>query len=52
MKMIDNKGEIIVQQERIVVLAKKSLDDVMKIVSNKNVHSQVSTGYAVGREEW
>ena len=52
MKMIDNKGEVIVQRERIVVLVKKSLDDVMKMGSNKNIHSQVSIGYAVGKEKW
>ena len=31
---------------------KKSLDDMLALVTDENIHSEISTGCAVGKEEW
>ena len=31
---------------------KKTLDDMLEMVSPENIHSEISTGYSVGKEEW
>ena len=41
------------EKEKIIILpSKKSLDDMLALVTEENMHSEVSTGYAVGKEEW
>ncbi len=48
-----SKVEIIIEKAKIVILPKKkSLDDVLALVNEKNMHSELSTGCAVGKEEW
>lgn len=48
-----SKIEVIVEKGKIVILPlKKSLDDMLAMVTPENIHSEVSTGNAVGKEEW
>lgn len=48
-----SKIEVIVEKGKITILPqKKSLDDMLAMVSPENIHSEVSTGNAVGKEEW
>ena len=45
--------EVVMEQKRIVILPKKkSLDDMMAMVNDSNIHSPVSTSSPVGKEEW
>ena len=45
--------EVIMEKEKIIILpSKKSLDDMLALVNEENIHSEVSTGYAVGKEAW
>ena len=45
--------EVIVEKGKITILPqKKSLDDMLAMVTPENIHSEVSTGNAVGKEEW
>jgi len=45
--------EVIMEKEKIIILPlKKSLDDMLALVNEENIHSEVSTGYAVGKEAW
>ena len=48
-----SKVEVIVEKGRMVILPKKkSLDDMLALVTDENIHSEISTGCAVGKEEW
>ncbi|QTQ12605.1 AbrB/MazE/SpoVT family DNA-binding domain-containing protein [Treponema parvum] len=48
-----SKVEVIIEKGKIVILPqKKSLDDMLALVNEENIHSEVSTGYAVGKEAW
>lgn len=48
-----SKIEVIVEKGKIVILPqKKSLDDMLAMVTPENIHSEVLTGNAVGKEEW
>lgn len=48
-----SKVEVIAEKGKMVILPqKKSLDDMMAMVNDDNIHSEISTGYAVGKEEW
>ena len=48
-----SKIEVILQQERIIILPKgKSLDDMMAMVNDSNIHSPLSTSSPLGKEEW
>ncbi|MGP1576183.1 MAG: AbrB/MazE/SpoVT family DNA-binding domain-containing protein [Treponema sp.] len=45
--------EVLIEKGKIVIFPqKKSLDDMLALVTEENMHSEVSTGYAVGKEEW
>lgn len=45
--------EVIAEKGKIVILPqKKSLDDVLEMITPENLHSEISTGSAVGNEEW
>lgn len=49
----ESKIEVIAEKGRMVILPqKKTLDDMLAMVSSENVHSEISTGYSVGNEEW
>ena len=55
----DKKKEFIkdltfnIEKGKITILPqKKSLDDMLAMVTPENIHSEVSTGNAVGKEEW
>lgn len=48
-----SKIEVIVEKGKITILPqKKSLDDMLAMVTPENIHSEVSTGNTVGKEEW
>ena len=48
-----SKVEVIVEKGRMVIIPKKkSLDDMLALVMDENIHSEISTGCAVGKEEW
>ena len=48
-----SKIEVIAEKGKIVILPqKKTLDDMLEMVTSENVHSEISTGYSVGNEEW
>ena len=48
-----SKIEVIVEKEKIIILPqKKSLDDMLALVTPDNIHSEVSAGNAIGKEEW
>lgn len=48
-----SKIEVIVEKGKITILPqKKSLDDMLAMVTPENIHSEVSTGNVVGKEEW
>ena len=48
-----SKIEVIVEKGNITILPqKKSLDDMLAMVTPENIHSEVSTGNAIGNEEW
>ena len=48
-----SKLEVIAEKEKIVILPqKKSLDDMLNLVTPDNIHSEASTGNTVGKEKW
>ena len=48
-----SKLEVIAEKGKITILPqKKSLDDMLALVSDENIHSEFATGNAVGKEEW
>jgi len=48
-----SKIEVIAEKGKMVILPqKKSLDDMLAMVTPENIHSEVSTGNVVGKEEW
>ena len=48
-----SKVEVIAEKGKIVILPqKKTLDDMLKMVSSENIHSEISTGNTLGKEEW
>ena len=48
-----SKIEVIAEKGKMIILPqKKSLDDMMAMVNSDNIHSEISTGQAVGKEEW
>ena len=48
-----SKVEVIMEKGKIVILPqKKSLDDMLALVNEENIHSEVYPGYAIGKEAW
>ena len=48
-----SKVEVIVEKGRMVIIPKKkSLDDMLALITDENIHFEISTGCAVGKEEW
>lgn len=48
-----SKIEVIAEKGKIVILPqKKTLDDMLAMVTPENLHSEISTGSSVGNEEW
>lgn len=48
-----SKIEVIIEQGKLVIIPKKkSLDDMLDLITDDNIHSEISTGSAVGKEEW
>ena len=48
-----SKIEVIAEKGKMIILPqKKSLDDMMAMVNSDNIHSEISTEQAVGKEEW
>ena len=45
--------EVIAEKGKMVILPqKKTLDDMLAMVTSENIHSEISTGSSVGNEEW
>ena len=48
-----SKIEVIAEKGKMVILPqKKTLDDMLAMVTSENIHSEISTGHAIGNEEW
>ena len=48
-----SKIEVIAEKGKMVILPpKKTLDDMLAMVTSENIHSEISTGSSVGKEEW
>ena len=48
-----SKIEVITKKGKIIILPqKKTLDDMLEMVTPENIHSEISTGNSVGSEEW
>ena len=48
-----SKIEVIAEKGKMVILPqKKTLDDMLAMVTSENIHSGISTGSSVGNEEW
>jgi len=48
-----SKIEIIAEKGKMIILPqKKSLEDFMNLVTDQNLHSEINTFEAVGKEEW
>lgn len=48
-----SKIEVIAEKGKMIIIPqKKSLDDMMAMVNDDNIHSEISTGHAIGNEEW
>ncbi|MBR4245838.1 MAG: AbrB/MazE/SpoVT family DNA-binding domain-containing protein [Treponema sp.] len=48
-----SKVEVIAEKGKMIIIPqKKSLDDMMAMVNDDNIHSEISTGHAIGNEEW
>ena len=48
-----SKIEVIVEKEKIVIIPqKKTLDDMLELVTPENIHSEIPTGKVVGKEVW
>lgn len=48
-----SKIEVIAEKGKITIVPqKKSLDDMLSMVTSENIHSEISAGCAVGKEEW
>ena len=45
--------EILEEKGKIVILPKKkTLDDLLSLVTDENIHVSIDTGNPVGKEEW
>lgn len=48
-----SKVEVIAEKGKITILPiKKTLDDMLELVTSENLHSEISTGNSVGNEAW
>ena len=48
-----SKVEVIAEKGRMLILPqKKSLEDIMNLVTDENLHSEIETIEAVGKEAW
>ena len=48
-----SKVEVIAEKGKMLILPqKKSLEDIMNLVTDENIHSEINTFEAVGKEEW
>ena len=48
-----SKIEVIAEKVKMVILPqKKTLDDMLAMVTSENIHSEISTGSSAGNEEW
>ncbi len=48
-----SKIEVIIEKGKIIILPqKKTLDDMLEMVTPENIHAEISTASSVGKEEW
>lgn len=45
-KIIEEEGKL------VIVPQKQTLDDVLALVTDENMHASVETGSSIGNEEW
>jgi len=45
--------DIIEDQGKLVIVPqKKTLDELLSLVTKENIHSSIETGVSIGKEEW
>lgn len=45
--------EILEEQGKLVIVPqKRSLEDLLSLVTKDNIHSSIDTGFSMGKEEW
>ena len=50
---VKNGSKVEAEKGKMLILPqKKSLEDVMNFVTDENIHSEIETFEAVGKEEW
>lgn len=50
---VGSKVEIIAEKGRMIILPqKRTLENMMAMVTDENLHSEIETGSTVGNEEW
>ena len=48
-----SKVELVVEKGKLIILPrKKSLDDMLEMITEENLHSEISTEEPLGSEEW
>ena len=48
-----SKIEVIAEKDKITILPqKKSLEDMMNLITDDNLHSEIETEGPIGKEEW
>lgn len=48
-----SKVEVIAEKGKMIILPqRKTLEDMMNLVTEENLHSEIETFEAVGKEEW
>ena len=50
---VGSKVEVIAEKGKMIILPqKKTLENMMAMVTDENLHSEIETGSSVGNEEW
>ncbi|WP_407398365.1 AbrB/MazE/SpoVT family DNA-binding domain-containing protein [Treponema sp.] len=50
---VGSKVEVIAEKGKMIILPqKKTLENMMAMVTDENLHSEIETDSAVGNEEW
>ena len=51
--VVGSKVEVIAEKGKMIILTqKKTLENMMSMVTDENLHSEIETGLALGNEEW
>lgn len=50
---VGSKVEVIAEKGKMIILPqKRTLENMMAMVTDENLHSEIETGSALGNEEW